>query len=387
MARLEPNQVLVSGLYYVKWLQYAALVFVLPGLLDGAESNSLVRSLRRVLGLAIAASALLAAYEVAESIGTGSFAAAARFPRASAFFGTLDPAKFGASEDPVNFGCFLVVAGAIALSLANRGGSRRTFGPALTVAGAVVGVLLSVSRAPLLAGAVALAYVQRWRPGRVVLTGAAVTLAAVGGLLLFPDVGAILGARVEAIADPASALESSAAGRMAAIVGAPVFDPDAFWLAGHGHSSYRFAVEPHSSQFGASVSRSLYSFPLAAWYDAGAAGLVLWVLVFVQFNRRFAALAGESVRTPGGRGGHPVVRPTADAIDSHGSRMPAADSDVRSLARGMRGALWGLAVAALFAEVPYHWRVMGVFYICAGICLSAGWNLRMGDRQPRGETP
>ena len=37
----------------------------------------------------------------------------------------------------------------------------------------------------------------------------------------------------------------------------------------------------------------------------------------------------------------------------------------------MLGALWGLALASMFGEVPYNWRVMSVFYAGVGTCLAA----------------
>ena len=51
------------------------------------------------------------------------------------------------------------------------------------------------------------------------------------------------------------------------------------------------------------------------------------------------------------------------------TRSPARD--VRIFASGLSGALWGIGLASMFGEVPYNWRVMGVFYLAVGVCLAA----------------
>ena len=80
----------------------------------------MLRGARLALSVGAVASAGFAIYEVTESIRTHTYSQAALYPRASSFFGTLDPARFGASEDPVNFGCYLIVAGSIALAFSRR---------------------------------------------------------------------------------------------------------------------------------------------------------------------------------------------------------------------------------------------------------------------------
>jgi hypothetical protein len=339
--RLEQNETLVSSLYYAKWLEYALLVYLIPAVVPARRVPELLRLMRGALWAGILLSAGFAVYEVAESVRTGAYTAAARFPRASAFFGSLERERFGASEDPVNFGCYLAVAGAIALSYSAR--VRRTGASSAAAAASLVGVLLSVSRTPVLAAGVAFARIQRLRSGRVLLAAAGLAAVGLAVSALFPQAGTALAARFESIVEPGAGVETSASDRLRIALNSPVFDIDAFWLVGHGHSSYRFIAEQHLAQFTRGVSRSLYNFPLTIWYDAGAIGLALWVLLFVQLNRRFGEMA-------------------------HRSAMP----ELRALSDGLRAALWGLALASMFGEIPYNWRVMGFFYTCAGACLAAG---------------
>jgi hypothetical protein len=122
----------------------------------------------------------------------------------------------------------------------------------------------------------------------------------------------------------------------------PVFEIDQYWLIGHGHSSYRFIAEQHLATITGGISRSLYSFPLTAWYDAGPIGLLLWGCFFVQLTRRI------------------------DRI-----RQTARDEDLRYLAIGLSGSSWGLLVASLFAEIPYAWRLMSTYYLATAVCLCA----------------
>ncbi len=345
--RLDFGEVTVSALYYLKWLQYAMLVFAIPQMVPSAQVPRLLANSRRVVTLVICLSASFATYEVAESFRTGTYSANALFPRASAFFGTLDPLRFGASEDPVNFGVYAMVAGSIAIGLFS---TKARAGGALTLAGIIasaLALLLSASRAPILSAALALGKIQKLRPAHVM---ALVLLVALGGLVtvaVFPEMLTITMERFEAIGDFQGASENSASDRLMIALNSPVFEVDQYWLVGHGFFSYRFVAEEHLARLTNGVSRSLYNFLLTAWYDAGPAGLVLWLAVFVQINRR---LSMASTTSP--------------------------SDHVRSLATGLRGALWGLTLASMFGEVPYAWRVMGFFYTCLGICLAGDFHYR-----------
>jgi uncharacterized membrane protein (DUF485 family) len=255
----------------------------------------------------------------------------------------LDPQSFGASEDPVNFGTYALVAGSVALAAL---GSRRHRSsgslPATSFLASLVALVLSASRAPWLAAAIAYARVHRGGTARVLL---AFLVLAVGVTLtgvFLPSVWQASFSRFEALSDWNLAAERSAHSRLEIALNSPVFAADQYWLIGHGHSSYRFIAEEHLSRITGGISRSLYSFLLTAWYDVGPAGLALWILFFAQLRRQFTLIH---------------------------QRSPSPE--IRTLAWGLLGALWGLAVASMFGEVPYNWRVMGVFYVAAGVCLGA----------------
>jgi len=346
--RLDPAQSLVSLLAYLKWLQYAALIFLIPALLPARSIPGMLRLFRRALALSLSLSAACAVYEVAESLRTGSYTYAARFPRASAFFGTLDPLRFGASEDPVNFGCFMMVAGSIALSYSSRCNGRGVLSGTAGVLAALLGVLLSVSRTPMLAAAVSFLKVQKIRSARILLVVFLAIFSAGLIHLFLPSVWQSTFERFEAILDWDANLESSAESRLNIALNAPVFQVDAYWIAGHGHSAYRFVAEEHLSRITRGVSRSLYNFFLTVWYDLGLAGTALWIALFVQLLRKFRTLAAE-IRHP----------------------------EIQALAFGLWGATWGILTAAFFGETPYNWRVMGFYYTAAGVCLAAAhWERR-----------
>jgi hypothetical protein len=340
LARLDTNQSTVSLLYYFKWAEYAILMLALPRILSGQEAVRLATSFPRLMMVALLASALFASYEFAEALRTGSYSQAAAIPRASSFFGTLDPARFGASEDPVNFGTYVVVAGSVALAV--MGANQRGGLPGVSFLASLAALLFSASRAPLLAGAVAFGRVQKLGSSRMMLGVLALVLGVTGSVVLAPQLWHASFSRFEALGDWSAASESSATNRLEIALHSPVFDVDQYWLIGHGHSSYRFIAEEHLSRITTGISRSLYNFLLTAWYDAGPAGLLLWMLLFLQLRRKL-----ESVHTK--------------------SALPA----IRTFAWGLLGALWGLALASMFGEVPYNWRVMGSFYLAVGACLAA----------------
>lgn len=339
--RLEFNQGLVSILYFFKWAEYALLVFAIPRLIRGSAAVRLASSLPRLMMGALLVSAAFASYEVAEALRTGTYTQAAAIPRASAFFGTLDPRKFGASEDPVNFGTYIMVAGSVALAAMSAKGKTGWL-PGASFIASLIALLLSASRAPWLAAALAYGRVQRLGSSRAVLAMLAIAFAATSTLAFAPQVWQASFARFEALSEWNRSAERSADSRLQIALHSPVFEIDQFWLIGHGHSSYRFVAEEHLSQITSGVSRSLYNFPLTAWYDSGPAGLVLWVLFFLQMRRKLSSIEARSL-------------------------SPA----VRTLAGGLHGALWGLGMASMFGEVPYNWRVMGVFYLALGVCLAA----------------
>ncbi|MFN7925805.1 MAG: O-antigen ligase family protein [Bryobacteraceae bacterium] len=339
--RLDWNQWAVCGLYFLKWAEYALLALAIPGALSTMSAGRLLGQYRRASVFAIAASAVFAAYEMAESIRTGAFSAAASYPRASAFFGTLDPQRFGASEDPVNFGVYAMVAGSIAFGAFGK--SRRLDGSSAgAVAAAAVALAASVSRAPWLAAVTAFLKIYRLRSSRLLIGLLGLAILALGAALLLPEVWEVNAERFSAMRFWGESRESSAASRLTIALNSPVFEVDQYWLTGHGHSSYRFIAESHLAAITGRLSRSLYNFFLTIWYDAGPAGLLLWILLFRQLNRKFTWLA--------------------DAGSSN---------EVRAMAKGLLGALWGLAAASMFSEVPYNWRVMGVFYTAVGVCLAA----------------
>lgn len=343
LARLESNHSLVSLLYYLKWAQYAVLLILIPQTIRGADALALARSTVRLMMLVLVASAGFAVYEVFESVRTSSYTKAAAIPRASSFFGTLDPQNYGASEDPVNFGNYAMVAGSLALAVL---GSRRHRSSSLPTAGflaSLVALVLSASRAPWLAAAMAYARVHRGGTARILLAFLVLTATVTLTAVFMPGVWQASFSRFEALSNWNFATEQSAHSRLEIALNSPVFAAsDQYWLIGHGHSSYRFIAEEHLSRITGGISRSLYSFLLTAWYDIGPTGLALWILFFVQLRRRFA-LIHQSVTAP----------------------------EIQTLAWGLLGALWGLAVASMFGEVPYNWRVMGVFYVAAGVCLGA----------------
>jgi len=178
LARLEPNQALVSLLYYLKWLQYAVLVFAIPQTVPGSSVPRLLSSLYALSLTALCVSAAFAVFEIVQALRTSSYTSAASFPRASAFFGSLDPARFGASEDPVSFGLYAAVAGSLALGRLACGAPR---GRWLSLAGAgaaVISILTTASRTPVLAAATAFARIHRLRSAHLVLGAAAMAVAA-----------------------------------------------------------------------------------------------------------------------------------------------------------------------------------------------------------------
>jgi hypothetical protein len=341
LGRLDGNQSIVSFLYYLKWAEYAVLLVIVPQLLTGAEAIKLASSFPRIMMMVLLISSVFAVYEVEESIRNGTYSQAASIPRASSFFGTLDPRRYGASEDPVNFGTYVMVAGSVAL--ASMGSTKRSgWLPVGSFLGSLVALLLSASRAPWLAAGLAYGRVQKLGSSRVLL-GALVIIFGVTATLAFaPQIWHATFSRFEALSDLNQSAERSASNRLEIALNSPVFEIDQYWLAGHGHSSYRFIAEEHLSRITTGVSRSLYNFFLTAWYDVGPAGLTLWILFFVQLRRKLASIH---------------------------SRSPAPA--VRTLAWGLSGALWGLGIASMFGEVPYNWRVMGAFYLATGVCLAA----------------
>jgi len=347
--RLEWQQSLMSFLYYLKWAEYAALVYLIPGLIPSSRIGDLLRAFRLSLSVGAVASAAFAMYEVTESVRTHTYSQAALFPRASSFFGSLDPARFGASEDPVNFGCYLIVTGAIALAFSGR--VKTAAGGSLAAAASFIGVMLSVSRAPALGAAIAYVRLQKLRAGKTLLSLAGLAAAAGLAVLLFPDVSQTVIERFNMIVPNSDAIEGSASDRLSIVLNSPVFEIDSYWLIGHGHSSYRFISEQHLASFMGRVSRSLYNFPMTVWYDAGIGGLALWIAFFFQMNR-FLRRASLQV----------------------------SDPVVSALAEGLRAGLLGLLVASMFSEVPYNWRVMGFFYNATGVCLAA----LGGGREKRG---
>jgi len=339
--RLAPNQTMVSLLYYLKWAQYAALILIIPRIVPAAQVPPLLSSLRKLLLIAIGASAVFATYETIESIRTSSFTGTARFPRASAFFGTLNPAKFGASEDPVNFGVFAMVASGIALSLwSNSRQKGRTF-CLISLLSSFLCMLLSASRAPLIAGAVSTARIQRFRVSHILVLIVAALVTGIIIMFVAPQVWSTVAQRFDAMTDWQANLEHSAMTRLTVVLHSPVFDMDQYWLTGHGFFSYRFVAEEHLSRITGGITHSLYNFPMTVWYDAGPVGLTLWIVLFLQLNKRFLLIASSP-----------------------------AWAELRALAWGLRGALWGLAAASMFSEIPYGWRVMGFFYTCCGICFA-----------------
>lgn len=341
MERLEPAQSLLSLLYYLKWLQYASLMLVIPAALPPSAAPVLLRILRRCLAAALVASAAFALYEVGESLRTSSYRSAGLFPRASSFFGTLDPLRFGASEDPVNFGVFMMIGGSLALAAATHSRQGHWSTRPLAAAAALAGVALSASRTPLLAALAAYTRLRRVSLGQALATLATVLVLASSLQLFFPELWATTWVRFESIVFEELAIDGSASGRMSIMLNAPVFEMDSHWFTGHGHSSYRFVAEQHLSRFTSGISRSLYNFPLTIWYDAGFFGLLLWVLLYFQVRGRLRRIARSS-----------------------------RQSELRALAMGLSAALAGLAVASLFGEFPYNWRIMGFFYSCCGACLA-----------------
>jgi O-Antigen ligase len=341
LGRLDTNQSTVSLLYYLKWAEYVILVVIVPQIVRGTEAIGLAESFPRIMMAVLLLSSVFAVYEVAESFRTGTYSQAATIPRASSFFGTLDPKRFGASEDPVNFGTYVIVAGSVALAMM---GSRKRLGwlPGISFLASLVALVLSASRAPWLAAVPAYGRVQKIGSSRLLL-GALVVAGAVTGTLAFaPQLWHASFSRFEALADWNQAAERSATSRLEIARNSPVFDIDQYWLIGHGHSSYRFVAEEHLSRITTGVSRSLYNFLLTTWYDGGPVVLTLWILLFIQLRRRLNAVQ--------------VSSPSRAA---------------RTFASGLSGALWGIALAAMFGEVPYNWRVMGVFYLATGVCLAA----------------
>ena len=342
LMRLSVDQALVSGLYYIKWAEYAILILAIPQVIPESETVRLQRLFFKTTLAALCISTVFASYEFAEALRTGSYSVSASFPRASAFFGTLDPQRFGASEDPVNFGTYAMVRGAIAFSGLVRSRSGKKTAAFFAVVCGIVALLLSASRAPWLSALAAFGKIRKIRSSRLVLSALGLLLAGTLLVLLLPEVWAISASRFTALGDWQDASESSAVDRLTIAMNSPVFQFDQYWILGHGHSSYRFIAEEHLSRIARGVSRSLYNFPLTVWYDVGAAGCFLWVLFFHQLNRRLSGIAET-----------------------------CPDDEVRTFASGIRGAFWGIAVAAMFGEVPYNWRVMGVFYASAGVCLAA----------------
>jgi len=354
--RLEPNQVLVSFLYYLKWGQYAILLFLIPQTVPIQATPDLMAGFRKTFLAALCASAAFAVYEVIEAVRTSSYTAAASFPRASSFFGTLDPARYGASEDPVNFGVFAMVGGSVALAFMGRLRLHEQWMTSMGVVAGFISLLLSASRAPWLAGIVAFGKIQKVGSIRLILGFASVGILMGTVYLVAPDLWSTTVGRFEAISAWQSASEGSAMDRVAIAMNSPVFTIDQYWLVGHGFSSYRFVAEEHLATITRGVTRSLYNFLLAVWYDGGAFGLVLWIVLFVQLNRRLGRIA--------------AFCPWQHA---------------RALAWGLQGALWGLAMAAMFSEVFYSWRVMGTFYTATGVCLAADQYARRAARATQAE--
>ncbi len=353
--RLDSNQLIVTTLYYLKWLQYVVLLIVVPQTIAEAAVPRLMSSLRRLLIGVVMFSTLFAVYEMAEAVRTGSYSSGAAFPRASAFFGTLDPARFAASEDPVNFGVYSMVAGAIALGMFSHTRSKGRSPVVVAILASGVSLLLSASRTPWLAAIAAFVKIQRIRSSKLIF--ASIFLAVSGALayLIFPELWSVTASRFGALSDWQNAMESSATDRLAIALNSPVFEVDEYWLAGHGHSSYRFIAEEHLSTITRGISRSLYNFLLTAWYDVGPLGAGLWILAFLQLLRTLESIAAGSV-----------------------------SDDVRALAWGLRGALWGICIASMFGEAAYNWRVMGYFYLCTGICLAADqYHGRLGSPTER----
>lgn len=350
--RLEFSQSMVSFLYYLKWLQYASVLILIPAVMPMARTQALLKIVRRCLTVTLLASAIFAAYEIVEAFRTASYRSAGLFPRASSFFGTLDPLRFGASEDPVNFGVFMMVGGSIALAYATQCRRRNTAVHVATVAAAIVGVLLSASRTPILAAGVAYNRLRRITFGQTAAVIFGLISLVIATQLLFPNLWATTWVRFESIVFEELAIDGSAGSRLNIMLNAPVFEWDSYWFAGHGHSAYRFVAEQHLAKFTNGLSRSLYNFPLTIWYDAGLFGFLLWCALFVQLWRRFKRISMQSVQP-----------------------------ELRALASGLQAALFGLATASLFGEFPYNWRVMGYFYACCGACLAADraerwWSMR-----------
>jgi len=342
MERLDLSQSLLSFLYYLKWLQYGSVVLLIPAVVPAGRSQALLRSVRTCLAVAVTASAAFAAFEIAEAFRTRSFRSAGLFPRASSFFGTLDPLRFGASEDPVNFGVFMMVGGSLALAYATQCRRGGRIVNAATLAAAASGVLLSASRTPLLAAVAAYTRLRRISFGQTAALAFGLMLLAIAAQFFFPAMWATTWVRFESIVFEEMAIDGSANSRWSIMLNAPVFQWDSYWLAGHGHSAYRFVAEEHLSHFTKGLSRSLYNFPLTVWYDIGPFGLLLWCLLWVQLWRRFKRIAAQTEQP-----------------------------ELRALASGLKAGLFGLAVASLFGEFPYNWRVMGFFYCCCGSCIAA----------------
>lgn len=341
IGRLESNQSLVSLLYYFKWAEYAILLFAIPQVLTGMEAIRLASSFPRIMMAVLLLSAVFAVYEVEESVRTRTYSQAAAIPRASSFFGTLDPRRYGASEDPVNYGTYVMVAGSVSLAVLGAG-KRSGWLPISSFLGSLVALLLSASRAPWLAAGVAYGRVQKLGSSRVMLGVLVLIFGATTTLAFAPQVWRASFSRFEALGDWNQAAERSATNRLEIALNSPVFEIDQYWLVGHGHSSYRFIAEEHLSRITTGVSRSLYNFLLTAWYDVGPAGTALWILFFIQLRRKLASI---HLRSP----------------------VPA----IKTLAWGLSGSLWGLGLAAMFGEVPYNWRVMSAFYLATGVCLAA----------------
>ena len=341
LTRLDGSQSMLSCLYYLKWLQYASLLVLIPAVTRWHSMPVLLRTLRRCVVLALVASALLACYEFAEALRTGSYRSAGAFPRASGFFGTLDPSRFGASEDPVNFGVLMMAGGAIALAYATQTRTSGWVARAGAFVAALAGVFLSASRTPLLAACVAYSRLRQITFMQAVATLVFVILLVAILQPFFPSLWATTWIRFESILFEDMAIDGSAQSRLDIVLNAPVFEWDSYWLAGHGHSSYRFIAGEHLSRFTSGISRSLYNFPLTVWYDVGPVGLLLWCVLYVQLRRRLARIAAQTVQP-----------------------------ELRALAGGLQAGLLGLAVASMFGEFPYNWRVMGFFYACCGVCLA-----------------